>query len=60
MSDHMVFAMRGVPSLALTSTGLYEIAQTVAHTPADTPDLANPQLIVDAAAFIAEVIEGIV
>lgn len=60
MSDHMVFAMRGVPAVALTSTGLFEIAETVAHTPADTPDLADPQLIVDAAAFIAEVIEGIV
>jgi len=59
MSDHMVFAMRGVPALAITSSGLFDIAATVAHTPADTPDLVDPQLVVDAAAFIAEVIEAL-
>ncbi len=32
MSDHMIFAMRGTPALAVTSTGLHEIAATVAHT----------------------------
>jgi aminopeptidase YwaD len=59
MSDHMVFAMRGVPAVAITSTGLNDIAATVAHTPADTPGLVDPQLVVDVAAFIAEVIEKI-
>lgn len=59
MSDHMVFAMRGVPAIALTSTGLHDIAATVAHTAADTPDLVDPELIVEAAAYLREVIEGL-
>lgn len=59
MSDHMVFAMRGVPALAITSTGLNEIAATVAHTFADVPDLVDPALLVEAAEFIAAVIEDL-
>ncbi|MBN2840122.1 MAG: M28 family peptidase, partial [Coriobacteriia bacterium] len=59
MSDHMVFAMRGVPAVAITSTGLNDIAATVAHTPADTPELVDPQVVVEAAGFIAAVIEGL-
>jgi aminopeptidase YwaD len=57
MSDHMVFAMRGVPAMAVTSSGLLEIAATVAHTPADLPDLVDPALLVEAAGFVAAVID---
>ncbi len=60
MSDHMVFAMRGVPAMAITSTGLFELAAQVAHTEADVPALADPELVVEAARFIVDVIEGIV
>lgn len=56
MSDHMVFAMRGVPAAALTSTGLYEISAEVAHTAKDVPELADPSLIVQTAEFIRDVI----
>ncbi len=58
MSDHMVFAMRGVPAVAVTSTGLMDIAATVAHTGADLPELADPALVVDAARFLAALIEA--
>ncbi len=56
MSDHMVFAMRGVPALAITSSGLFDIAATVAHTERDTPDLADAALVEGAAEFIARLI----
>ena len=56
MSDHMVFAMRGVPAMAVTSTGLLEIAAQVAHTAADVPALADPELVVATARFIADVV----
>lgn len=56
MSDHMVFAMRGVPAAAITSAGLYEIAAEVAHTPRDVPELADPAVVVGIARFIADVI----
>ncbi|MDZ4168614.1 MAG: M28 family peptidase [Coriobacteriia bacterium] len=59
MSDHMVLAMRGVPAMAITSTGLFDIEATVAHTAADTPELANPEIIVATARFIASVIEAL-
>jgi len=55
MSDHMVFAMRGVPAMAVTSTGLLDIVAEVAHTAADVPSLADPGLIVATAHFIADV-----
>jgi aminopeptidase YwaD len=53
MSDHMIFAMRGIPAIAITSTGLAEIAATVAHTAEDVPALVDPMLINEAARFIA-------
>ncbi len=56
MSDHMIFAMRGIPAIAITSTGLTDIAATVAHTTADVPALVDPALIDDAARFIAALI----
>ena len=59
MSDHMIFAMRGTPAVAVTSTGLHEIAATVAHTKDDLPDLVDPALVDDAARFIAHFIEGV-
>jgi hypothetical protein len=59
MSDHMIFAMRGTPAIAVTSTGLAEIAATVAHTKDDVPDLVETALIDDAARYIAALIEMI-
>ena len=59
MSDHMVFAMRGIPAVAVTSSGLHEIAATVAHTADDVPDLVDPSLIDEAALFIAALIERV-
>ena len=58
MSDHMVFAMRGVRAIAVTSTGLLEIAAQVAHTAADVPALADPEMVVATARFIADVIRA--
>lgn len=59
MSDHMVFAMRGVPAMAITSTGLEEIAATVAHTAADLPELVDPEALVESARFIAALVEAL-
>ncbi len=56
MSDHMVFAMRGVPAMAITSSDLFSIAAEVAHTPKDVPELVDPALVVEAARFIRAVL----
>lgn len=56
MSDHMVFAMRGVPAVAITSTGFDSILSEVAHTTRDLPELVDPELVVSIAAFIADLV----
>lgn len=40
--DHAVFAMHGVPALAVTSERVEELMEAVIHTPADTIDLVDP------------------
>jgi aminopeptidase YwaD len=39
--DHMVFAMNGVPALALTSENFMQVLTEVAHTPQDCPELVD-------------------
>jgi aminopeptidase YwaD len=39
--DHMVFAMNGVPALALTSENFMQILTEFAHTPKDHPGLVD-------------------
>lgn len=56
MSDHMVFAMRGVPAIAVTSSGLMEISATVAHTADDVPALVDPTLVDETARYIEALI----
>ena len=57
MSDHMVFAMRGVAAMAVTSTGLLDISATVAHTALDVPALVDPELLEGAADYIANLVD---
>ena len=35
MGDHMIFAMSGIPSIAITSGGIFDLMETVIHTPDD-------------------------
>jgi aminopeptidase YwaD len=55
-SDHMVFAMSGVPAIALTSWDLATLMQHVTHSAHDTPDLIDVNLLESAARGIARVI----
>ncbi|PKQ36933.1 MAG: hypothetical protein CVT59_10160 [Actinobacteria bacterium HGW-Actinobacteria-1] len=56
-SDHMVFAMKGTPAMAIASAELTRIAGEIAHTQADTPDLADPTLMDEIVAFLLGFIE---
>jgi aminopeptidase YwaD len=40
--DHSIFAMRGVPCIALTSGGIHALIDGIIHTPDDTLDLVEP------------------
>jgi aminopeptidase YwaD len=58
-SDHMIFVMRGIPAIAVTSQGFSKLWNEVAHTSADTPDLVDPSVLADAARFIAGVLRAL-
>ncbi len=55
-SDHSLFAMQGVPSIALTSGGVQEIIDSIIHTPADTLDIVDEHLLAAAVDFLAELL----
>lgn len=55
-SDHMIFAMRGVQSVAVTAWGLETVMGEITHTPLDTPDRVDEGVLADAAYFIASLI----
>ncbi len=54
--DHMVFGMNGVPAMALTSENFVEILTEIAHTPKDTPELVDPEKLVEIAITLQELL----
>ena len=58
-SDHAVFAMRGRPALAFTSSSMTELLATLVHTPGDTPAVVDPASLALTASAIADVISAI-
>ena len=57
--DHMVFAMQGVPALAITSEGFMEIETKFAHTPADRPELVDCAQLVEVANALWELLQNL-
>lgn len=58
-SDHMIFAMRGIPALALTASDLQAVMGEISHTARDTPDLVDEVQLAQAARFIARIVEAL-
>jgi len=56
-SDHAIFAMRGVPCMALTCVDFERMALDIAHTPADTLEKVDCSELVRVASFVARVIK---
>ncbi|MBI5231918.1 MAG: M28 family peptidase, partial [Coriobacteriales bacterium] len=54
-SDHMIFAMRGIPAIALTTLDVETVTGELTHTPADTPDRVDEGLLADAAVFAGRI-----
>lgn len=54
--DHSIFAMQGVPCLAITSSGIHDLIDGVIHTPSDTPDRLDARIIARAVDFLAGVL----
>jgi aminopeptidase YwaD len=57
--DHSVFAMRGVPCIALTSGGIHALIDGIIHTPDDTLDLVEPAQIAAVVDFLAALLTRI-
>ncbi len=55
-SDHMIFAMRGIPSVAITSTDFASASRIYSHTPRDIPAILDYDLLAGSARFIADII----
>lgn len=58
-SDHMVFAAAGRPAIALTSHDFATVMQQIAHSPGDTPDLVDPDLLEQCANAIVALIRSL-
>jgi aminopeptidase YwaD len=52
-SDHAVLAMRGIPAVAVTSAGVHEVMSTIAHTPKDTVEVVDVEVLADVAVTVA-------
>jgi aminopeptidase YwaD len=55
-SDHMVFAMRGVPAIAVTSSEFEYLCTEITHTEKDVPELVDADLLAQTARFLADVV----
>ncbi len=57
--DHSIFAMQGVPCIALTSGGIHALIDNVLHTPNDTLDRVAPGQIATVVDFLASLLTQI-
>jgi len=55
-SDHSMFAMNGIPAVALTTENFTEIWSTIAHTSKDTIDMVDIGILADTAEALREFI----
>jgi aminopeptidase YwaD len=57
--DHSLFAMKGVPAIAVTSSNVFFNVLTVAHTERDVPELVDCEQVAQVSRFFADVIGGL-
>lgn len=58
-SDHAIFGLYGRPAIALASSGMERFMAEYAHSERDTLELADPELIAEAARFLRGAIGGL-
>jgi aminopeptidase YwaD len=56
--DHAIFAFRGIPCIAVTSSNLMEEVIRLTHTPEDTLDTVDSQLLEETAELVVELIRS--
>ena len=58
-SDHAIFGMHRRPAIALACSDMAGFMAGYAHSERDTPDLADPALVAEAARFVRDVIAAL-
>ncbi len=58
-SDHMIFAMRKIPAIALTTADATGFRGEIAHTAADVPSEANPVVLAAVAEYVADLVRAL-
>jgi aminopeptidase YwaD len=54
--DHMIFVQKSVPAIAFTAELISELMATITHTHLDTPDVVDPEKIVEVSSALARLI----
>lgn len=57
-SDHSLFLMNGVPTLAFTAEKMTDLMQHVIHTAKDTPDIVAIERVVETALAVSDLIKA--
>ena len=57
-SDHAIFAMRGVPSVAVTSEHVHDLLRDVAHTARDTLEVVDMGVLAELAESLPDLLEA--
>jgi aminopeptidase YwaD len=57
-SDHAIFALRGVPAVAMTTDAPPELAKRLAHAPGDTVDSVDPDVLAGVTTFLRAELPG--
>jgi aminopeptidase YwaD len=57
--DHMIFAQKSIPTMAITSEKVIELMHTVTHTPADVPQIVDCKKLVELAAALQQLVPSL-
>jgi aminopeptidase YwaD len=55
--DHMIFAAENLPALALTSSQVFGLVDTLIHTEADNLELLDPCLVLASAEYLLDILK---
>jgi aminopeptidase YwaD len=54
--DHMIFAQKAIPTMAITSERVIELMHTITHTPADVPEIVDCNKLVELATALKQLV----
>lgn len=57
MGDHMIFAYSGIPTIAITAKNIFEIVNTITHTPNDNLKMLDASILSQVVSFLQECVK---